>query len=175
MPAPAAKLVSEVSRNLGNGGKADKKAEQEIREQAEKLGEVEIASLAQLALDANADGNERSAGIYLLTQAGPAANPYLARVAGAPMPLSKSKDPHSRDAMARTFEMSQRLRALESLDQRAAKDASVTQWIRKASEDNSDPMIHFFVKQSLDGIAQGRPGKLGRMFDKMLDEAAGKK
>ena len=140
------------------------------------LSSEDMRILEQNVLNQNLDGNTRRASLFILTHsavanAGTAL--ALARIAQSPVPkFENGAKPHSRGSFAKSFEVSLRITALESLDQRAVNSTDVAKHIKKISHLQKDPTLSLLTQISLAGIAAGTPGKLNRTIQAMLQETA---
>lgn len=137
----------------------------------------DLKVLQQNALNQNVDGNERRASLFLLTKVassestGTAATEALAEIAQTPVPaFENAGKPHSRESLAKSFEVSLRITALEALDQRTVTAPSVASHLENIRRLQKDPTLSLLTQISLAGIAAGTPGKLNRAIQAMLRE-----
>lgn len=145
----------------------------EAQEESGKPSDVQksVEELASIVLDKNLDPDYRREALAELTQAGPEAIPHLATIAATDVPMPKGvKDPHSVELYRYEYEKGLRFTALEAIDDWAAKNVDVRPALQKILSKTRDQDIRFLTFVSLRGVEQGRPGKLIRFVDRMMDE-----
>lgn len=143
--------------------------DRELRQMAARFSEEDFARLAITLGRTELANDERRAGLYFLSVAGPAAIHALGVVAAKPVPeLANSLDPHSSGAVQKSIEVALRTQALQSLDAMAADSVQVREELEKVLSQQTDPTVKFFAQVSLQGIQQGRPGKLQRLAERVL-------
>ena len=141
-----------------------------LAKKAATLENKDFVSTAVDILDLKVDPNSRRKLLHQLVVAGPPAAEALLKVARTPLPLSsENPQPHSIHEMKVKFERSLRITALEALDKLAIDHPSVAAKLPEVAADQTDPMISFLAQVSVAGIQQGRPGKLVRMIDKVVN------
>ena len=118
--------------------------------------------------------DQRRKSLSHLIEQGVVALPQLAAVAVHKIPsFPLATDPHSAGQMQRSFEIGLRITAIEALDQLGAGGADVTRILQHARDTHKEEQLVFLAKIALDGIAEGRPGKVTRFIDKVFDDALG--
>lgn len=134
-------------------------------------GQRSFEELAAIVLDGKLDRDFRREALAELTQAGPEAIPLLAKIAATDVPMPKEvKDPHSAEVRRYEYEKGLRFTALEAIDDWAAKNVDVGPVLKEILGKTRDQDIRFLAFVSLRGVEQGRPGKLIRFVDRMMDE-----
>ena len=111
-------------------------------------------------LDLNSRGDDRVEALYQLTQAGPRATADLHRVVTTPLPA---------DPTRRNLEVSLRITALEALDQLAERGVDVKDSFARALVVHQDGALQTIAMVGLRGIEQGRPAKIKRFIDEMVN------
>jgi hypothetical protein len=145
--------------------------EENIRPLLKALSVKESRELEQRVLDPSADGNERRTALFILTRAGAPAIPALVAISRSAIPeFENSTDPHSLDSLRMKNEISLRVTAIEALDQQSISNPDISAHLFEIAQIQKNPTLEFLVRISLAGIAEGRPGKLGRAIDAMIQE-----
>lgn len=129
-----------------------------------------FVSAAASILSPSLDGNLRRKLLHQLIVAGLPAAEALLTIARTPLPLtSQNPQPHSLHEMKVKFERSLRITALEALDKLAIDHPQIAAKLSEVAAEQTDPMISFLAQVSVTGIQQGRPGKLVRMIDRVVN------
>ncbi len=125
-------------------------------------------------LDLKTPMDQRGFALQRLIAQGLRALPALTRVISAPVPLfAELENPHSVNNARDRFERGLKITALEQLDRLASQNtAEVRRNLVTILNTQKDPQILFLAQISLLGIQQGRPGKLGRFIEALLDQGA---
>lgn len=128
-------------------------------------------------LSANESQQVRRNNLYRLTEMGPESIKALSTLATYPVESSKSNNPHSAESIQRNFEIGLRITALETLDQIAVSHSPSAEDIKKTMmlvlEKQEASSLKILAQISLSGMANGRPGKLKRALDHLLNEKVG--
>jgi len=128
-------------------------------------------------LSSNESQQIRRNNLYRLTEMGPESIKALSTLATYPVESSKSNNPHSAESIQRNFEIGLRITALEALDQMVVSHSQSTEDIKKTMmlvlEKQETSSLKILAQISLSGIANGRPGKLKRAIDHLLNEKVG--
>ena len=141
-----------------------------LSKKAATLENKDFMSTAFDVLDLKLAPNSRRKLLHQLVVTGLPAAEALLIVARTPLPLSSaSPQPHSIHEMKVKFERSLRITALEALDKLAIDHPGVAAKLPEVAAEQTDPMISFLAQVSVAGIQQGRPGKLVRMIDKVVN------
>ncbi len=119
------------------------------------------SSLAQQALAAESTHEERWRSVFALTEQRPANVDEIRRVAAA------AYDPSVKGA---DFEIRVRLHALEALDRLGSEGSEVEHAIVDVANAGQDDNLKMFAMIALAGIEQGRPGKLNRFLNQLIDQ-----
>lgn len=156
----------------------DESAQPQKNPQTEKSVQVLVSHLTEQdyqllhtkVLDANLKMAERQAVLFVLTQSESSlAQKALIELAETALPeYSDLQDPHSVGSQARTLEMSLRVTALESLDQRGGQSSEIAKGLLRILQKQNEPSLRFLAQTSLSGIEAGKPGRLKRIIDEML-------
>lgn len=158
--------ISAESRGISQGGDGEGSAELA----ASQLTHEELATLESWALDPNQDGDSRQAALFLLSEAGTSAVGQLAAIAREPIPEAafQAAEPHSESDYRRSLELSLRVSALEAMDILSIDEPSlIRESMGQILTVQSDPTVRFLAQVSMAGTAEGKPGKLQRMVDRL--------
>jgi len=152
----------------------DGNIEKEMNAAALALSPADTRALAIWVRDPSRAQSFRRVSLYLLSRSGSGALPLLAGflrepLPAAPLPAVESVDLHAHGNPARGFELALRVTALEALD-RSTDTRAVEKLLQGVLLQQSDPSLQFMARVALSGIASGKPHRLGRMIDRMLEE-----
>ena len=111
-------------------------------------------------LNLDAMGDDRVEALYRLTQAGPRAAADLKRIVGTALP---------KDLTRRALEVSIRITALEALDHLAEQGVDVKDSFAQALALHQEGALQTIALIGLRGIEEGRPGKIKRFIDEMVN------
>ncbi len=132
----------------------------------------DIQENLERVLDTSLDADSRRKALYLLTQARVPALAALARIAMTELPPEEHlENPHSFGTLSRSFELSLRATSIEALDSLSQDSPQVLRLLEEISRLQPSPTLKFFSSVSLSGISQGRPGRLGRLFEQVLADS----
>lgn len=134
---------------------------------------ADVDQLSRTVRDQTQSQEARRNALYVLTQMGSAALPALAAVATTPMPVATSQDPHSAEQMKQSFEAGLRVTAIEALDE-LGTDSSLSPAVKESMLSVLKVQKHrsltLLAQISLSGIESGRPGKVKRAVDNLIQE-----
>ncbi|GEM_PF-5677109 len=154
----------------------DDAAESEVRQLSKNLKKAELSELSAVALNEETNANRRNAAIFILIMAGDHAMEQLAEVVTQPVhPFPEEQFEHSRGSLQKKYEVALRVRALEELDRLTmssppdVKKETVTRLSRIVAQQNQ-PTLQFLAQLSLQGVREGRPGKLNRFEEKAFTQ-----
>lgn len=153
-------------------GNLDGAAERELNASALALSSADTRVLAGWVRDPARAPGFRRASLSLLSRSGSGALPLLAGFLREPVPFTAAPELHPHGDPARGFELSLRVTALEALD-RSTETAAVEKLLQGILLQQNDPSLQFMARVALSGIAAGKPHRLGRMIDRMLQERVG--
>ena len=141
----------------------------QLTEKLSAFPESELKVLGETALSSEAHGDERTLAVYLLSLAGMKARPALITIAQSALPQNiNNLDPHSVEALQLEQESALRVSAITALDALAVQDpAKVQQDLEQILLKQKSSTLQSFVRISLQGIEQGRPGKLNRLQESL--------
>lgn len=122
----------------------------------------EHRSVVQAVLDQNASRESRREALYELTQMDSGESLHALRTI-ARAPISNSDTGPKTD-----FEVSLRITALESIDQSRRSPDEIKAAMTSVLRSQNHPTLRFLAQLSLEGQAEGRPGKLSRFIDRTL-------
>lgn len=129
----------------------------------------EYSEIAVTVLDTSASKDMRRLLLHKLVAAGLPAAKQLIEVASSPLPEAAGEmRPHSAQEMRVKYERSLRITALEALDKLTPDNPGLSEQMQNVALVQRDPMLQFLAQVSVSGIQQGRPGKLVRMIDKIV-------
>lgn len=164
-PGSAASLkevVGFLANKISHPSPAIPAEEEYLRKFAMKMSAEHIRALEKLVLEPKQAADMRSAGLFLLTQAGPSSLKALSQIAQSSL---SSISPRSQD---QAYEVSLRVNAVEALDNLVLHHAQGKKEIEAILQNQKDPTVRFLAQMSLDGIRSGHPGKVGRFVDRIL-------
>lgn len=168
---PLVKSVENIAQSMQNPN--SNLNVEELSVKAQGLSHKDLVELKQFVMNQNLEAKFRRASLFLLTQSGLAAAPILGEIAKSAIPLfAQSKDPHSIGALAKNYEVSLRITALEALDKLSVTSTDVMSYLMDVSQTQKDPTLLFLTNISIAGIQGGKPGKLNRAIEAMIHEKA---
>ncbi|QLY26590.1 hypothetical protein [Bdellovibrio sp. KM01] len=126
---------------------------------ADHLTSEEIQQLGSAVIDMNQNHSVRRASIYLLSKAGAKAIPALGTIV-----MTNFK------ASAQETETPLRVTALESLDRLTDNSKEVLPILEKTIDVQQNKTLTFLASISAGGIRHGKPGKLTRAINMMIQE-----
>ncbi|WP_413560543.1 hypothetical protein [Bdellovibrio sp. HCB209] len=136
-----------------------------------KITPAERQQLKNAVLSQKVDGSTRRASLFLLTKMGSTAIPELGAVATTPVPVyANSNNPHSVARQAQDMEISLRITSLEALDKLAVQSKNILPIMQQAAALQSDRSLVLLARISISGMLSGKPGRLSRAMDAMMDE-----
>ena len=128
-----------------------------LKVQLSSVGANDWIQLSGQLLRGRLSGEQHRTAVYLLSLAGPAAIPALEVIAKSP--LMEASDP-----VRASQERSLRLGALEYLDKMASDREEARQALRQIAETQNDAQLSYFSTLAVQGINEGKPGKLHRLL-----------
>lgn len=130
---------------------------------------AELSEIAASVVDISVSKDTRRLLLHKLVAAGLPAAKQLIQVASSPLPEAAGEmRPHSAEEMRVKYERSLRITALEALDKLTPDNPELAEQMEQVALVQRDPMLQFLAQVSVSGIQQGRPGKLVRMIDKIV-------
>lgn len=136
--------------------------------------QLELKDLMRSVLDQNRHPDQRRKDLSVLVEKGTIALPLLDAIANHKVPpFPTAKDPHSQVHMQKSFEIGLRITAIEAIDQLGATGADVTKILQRVQATHEENQLVLLASIALEGIAEGRPGKVTRFINKVFDEALG--
>jgi hypothetical protein len=124
----------------------------------------EIRQLGAAAIDSTQKHSVRRASVYLLSKAGAKAIPALGMITTTNFSES-----------AQATEAPLRVTALESLDRLTENSKEVLPVLEKTIEVQKNKSLAFLASISAGGIRNGKPGKLSRAIEMMIQEKTASK
>lgn len=146
----------------------------DLQKQADNFTIKDLQNLESLLLSKESTQDERSVSLYLLSLSGVRALPALTHFSATALPeFSHLQDPHSADSSNKNFEVSLRIAALEAIDRQTSLQNEKTQVqasLQQILKTQNDPTLKMLVEVSLAGVRSGKPGKLSRFIQAMVNE-----
>lgn len=138
----------------------------DLQSQADNFTNKDLQNLESILLNRQSTQDERSVSLYLLSLSGVKALPALTHFSAMALPeFSHLQDPHSEGSLNKNFEVSLRIAALEAIDRQASAES-----LQQILKTQSDPTLKMLAQVSLAGIQSGKPEKLSRLIEAMVNE-----
>lgn len=146
----------------------------DLQRQADSFSNKDLQSLENILLSSQATQDERSVSLYLLSLSGAKALPALTHFSVTALPeFSHLQDPHSAGSLNKSFEMSLRIATLEAIDHLSEAKNTTSQVqtsLQQILKTQNDPTLKMLAEVSLAGIQSGKPQKLSRLIQAMVNE-----